>query len=151
METNCPITEDAPVACSSNWISDTMIWSSNTDPQFVQTASPLAGSLSISVQPQWVQTPVLDIVDAEEMKQVKTKKKIKNTQILFKKCIFWIQIYILDGKKKFKKSSSVMGFEHLPFWSYNLQFQMLNHYATMAKFPLKNKQWYIFKCRILLW
>lgn len=59
-----------------------MIWSSNTDPQFVQTASPLAGSLSISVQPQWVQTPVLDIVDAEEMKQVKTKNKIKNTDII---------------------------------------------------------------------
>lgn len=37
-----------------------------------------------------------------------------------------------------------MGFEHLPFWSYNLQFQMLNHYATMAEFPLENKQWYIF-------
>lgn len=44
-----------------------MIWSSNTEPQFVQTASPLAGSLSISVQPQWVQTPVLDIVGAEEL------------------------------------------------------------------------------------
>lgn len=30
-----------------------------------------------------------------------------------------------------------MGFEHLPFWSYNLQFQMLNHYATMAEFHWK--------------
>lgn len=58
-----------------------MIWSSNTDPQFVQTASPLAGSLSISVQPQWVQTPVLDIVDAEEMKQVKKENK-KYTDII---------------------------------------------------------------------
>lgn len=65
-----------------------MIWSSNTDPQFVQTASPLAGSLSISVQPQWVQTPVLDIVDAEEMKQVKTKKKIKNTQDIIQEMHF---------------------------------------------------------------
>lgn len=50
-----------------------MIWSSNTDPQFVQTASPLAGSLSISVQPQWVQTPVLDIVDASQDKKENKK------------------------------------------------------------------------------
>lgn len=51
-ETNWPTTDDAPVLCSWNDTSDTIILSSSTDPQLVHTESPLAWSCSMSVPPQ---------------------------------------------------------------------------------------------------
>ena len=51
-DTNCPTTVDAPLLCSWNVISDTIMLSSSTEPQLVHTASPRAWSYSISVPPQ---------------------------------------------------------------------------------------------------
>lgn len=51
-DTNCPMVEAPPWAFSWNSISATIILSSNTDPQFVHTASPRAGSTSMSEDPQ---------------------------------------------------------------------------------------------------
>lgn len=51
-ETNCPIAEAPPCAFSWNSTSATIILSSNTEPQLVHTASPRAGSTSMSEDPQ---------------------------------------------------------------------------------------------------
>ena len=48
VETNWPTTEDDPSAFSCMVTSDTIAFSSNTIPQFVQTVSPRAGSTSNS-------------------------------------------------------------------------------------------------------
>lgn len=55
-ETNCPMALDPPRLFSWNWTSETMMLSSSTDPQPIQTASPLAWSMSISLPPQFEQT-----------------------------------------------------------------------------------------------
>lgn len=53
-ETNCPIALEVPCLFSSNCNSATIILSSRTEPQFVHTASPLAGSTSMSEPPQFL-------------------------------------------------------------------------------------------------
>lgn len=55
-ETNCPMALDPPRLFSWNWTSETMMLSSSTDPQPIQTASPRAWSMSISLPPQFEQT-----------------------------------------------------------------------------------------------
>ena len=51
-DTNWPTTVDAPLLCSWNVISDTIMSSSNTEPQLLQNSSPCAWSHSISVPPR---------------------------------------------------------------------------------------------------
>ena len=55
-DTNCPTREEAPLLCSWKVTSLTMMLSSSTDPQPVHTASPRAGSYSMSVPPHCEQT-----------------------------------------------------------------------------------------------
>ena len=62
-DTYWPTTEVPPMALSANCTSDTIIWSSRTEPQLVQTASPRAGSISISLPPHCVHT-ALDMMPA---------------------------------------------------------------------------------------
>lgn len=56
VDTYCPITDDLPAADSWNWTSETIICSSSTEPQLVQTASPRAGSVSMSLPPHTLHT-----------------------------------------------------------------------------------------------
>lgn len=55
-DTNCPMTEEAPLLFSAKVTSDTIMLSSRTQPQAVHTASPLAWSYSMSDPPHWEQT-----------------------------------------------------------------------------------------------
>lgn len=60
--TNWPTALAVPCAASSNWISDTIMLSSITEPQFVHTASPRPQSTSMSDEPQFLHFKLLDIV-----------------------------------------------------------------------------------------
>lgn len=74
-ETNCPMALDPPRLFSWNWTSETMMLSSSTDPQPIQTASPRAWSMSISLPPQFEQTcdiiPITLIVSFDKTFQMK--------------------------------------------------------------------------------
>lgn len=50
-DTNCPTAEDTPPLPSTKVTSETMMLSSSTEPQLVQTALPRAWSTSTSVPP----------------------------------------------------------------------------------------------------
>ena len=53
-ETNWPTADEPPPLFSTNVTSETMILSSKTEPQPIQTASPRAWSMSMSVPPQFL-------------------------------------------------------------------------------------------------
>lgn len=55
-ETNCPMIEEDPSAFSAKVTSEIILFSSKTEPHPIQTVSPLAGSVSKSVDLQLGQT-----------------------------------------------------------------------------------------------
>ena len=90
-ETNCPMALDPPRLFSWNWTSETMMLSSSTDPQPIQTASPRAWSMSISLPPQFEQT--CDII-------------LITPLVFFNKTFRWKQLYYVQNRIAIRNTST---------------------------------------------
>lgn len=87
LDTNCPTSVILPCGPSANSFSLTMIWSSRTTPHWVHTASPLEGSVSISVDPQFLHL-FADICKVINSINFNSKPSLKNVSHVYKQLIF---------------------------------------------------------------
>ena len=91
-ETNWPTAEVTPPLPSTNWTSETMMLSSNTEPQLVQTAFPLAWSRSISAHPQALHTLGLIAAERDHLynNTDKGNETVINTIFIVMSCRTWV-------------------------------------------------------------